>query len=66
VIRQIEEAYNTITPLGTLGGEPIKAHLLKELCNISIKQSLASLIISKTTFLTALIIFCFSGIFFNL
>jgi len=27
VIRQIGEAYNTITPLGTLGGEPVKAHL---------------------------------------
>ena len=63
VIRQIGEAYNTITPLGTLGGEPVKAHLLKEHCNISIKQSLASLIIAKTTFLTALIIFCIPGIF---
>lgn len=62
VIRQIGEAYNTITPLGTLGGEPVKAHLLKEHCNISIKQSLASLIIAKTTFLTALIIFCVPGI----
>ena len=27
-IRQIGEAYNTITPLGTLGGEPVKAQLL--------------------------------------
>jgi glycosyltransferase 2 family protein len=63
VIRQIGEAYNTITPLGTLGGEPVKAHFLKEHCNISIKQSLASLIIAKTTFLTALIIFCIPGMF---
>lgn len=63
VIRQIGEAYNTITPLGTLGGEPVKAHLLKEHCGISIKQSLASLIIAKTTFLTALIVFCIPGIF---
>jgi uncharacterized protein (TIRG00374 family) len=63
VTRQIGEAYNTITPLGTLGGEPVKAHLLKEHCNISIKQSLASLIIAKTTFLTALIIFCIPGIY---
>jgi glycosyltransferase 2 family protein len=63
VIRQIGEAYNNITPLGTLGGEPIKAHLLKKHCDISIKQSLASLIIAKTTFLTALIIFCIPGIY---
>jgi glycosyltransferase 2 family protein len=47
-----------------LGGEPVKAHLLKEHCDISIKQSLASLIIAKTTFLTALIIFCIPGIYF--
>ena len=63
IIRQIGEAYNVITPLGTLGGEPVKAHLLKEHCDISIKQSLASLIIAKTTFLTALIIFCIPGIY---
>jgi len=47
-----------------LGGEPVKAYLLKEHCNISIKKSLASLIIAKTTFLTALIIFCIPGIYF--
>jgi glycosyltransferase 2 family protein len=63
VVRQIGEAYNTITPLGTLGGEPVKAHLLKEHYDIGIKQSLASLIIAKTTFLTALIIFCIPGIY---
>jgi len=63
VIRQIGEAYNTITPLGTLGGEPVKAHLLKEHCNIRIKQSLASLIIARTTFLAALILFCIPGIY---
>ena len=28
-IRTIGDAYNTITPLGTMGGEPVKAHLLK-------------------------------------
>ena len=25
-IRSVGEAYNTITPLGTLGGEPVKSH----------------------------------------
>jgi hypothetical protein len=57
VIRQIGEAYNTITPLVTLGGETVKAYLLKKHCNINIKKSLSSLIIAKTKFLTALIIF---------
>ena len=53
-----------LTPLRTFVREPVKAHLLKEHCDISIKQSLASLIIAKTIFLTALIIFCIPGIYF--
>lgn len=63
VIRQIGEAYNTITPLGTLGGEPVKAYLLKDHYGISLKQGLSSLIIARTTFLAALILFCIPGIF---
>jgi glycosyltransferase 2 family protein len=43
IIRQIGEAYNIITPLGTLGGETVKTYLLKKHFDISIKQSLASL-----------------------
>ncbi len=66
VVRTIGDAYNTITPLGTLGGEPVKAYLLKEHCDISLKQTLSSLIISRTTFLAALILFCVPGIFFIL
>ncbi len=62
-IRQVGEAYNTITPLGTLGGEPVKAHLLKKHCDISLKQTLSSLIIARTTFLVALILFCIPGVF---
>lgn len=66
VVRTIGDAYNTITPLGTMGGEPVKAYLLKEHCQISLKQTLSSLIISRTTFLAALILFCVPGIFFIL
>ena len=65
-IRTIGDAYNTITPLGTMGGEPVKAHILKEHFDISLKQTFSSLIISRTTFLAALILFCFPGIFFIL
>ena len=64
VIRTIGDAYNTITPLGTMGGEPVKAHLLKEHFDITLKQTASSLIISRTTFLAALILFCFPGIIF--
>ncbi len=61
-IRQVGEAYNTITPFATLGGEPLKAQLLKEHQGLSIKQGLASQVISKTTFLTGLILFFIPGI----
>jgi putative membrane protein len=62
-IRQIGEAYNIITPLGTVGGEPVKAQLLKDYYHFTFKQGLASLVMCKTTFLTALIIFFIPGIF---
>jgi len=65
-IRQIGEAYNTITPLGTLGGEPIKAQLLKEKHGLSLKQGMASQVIARTTFLIGLILFFIPGIFFIL
>ena len=61
-IRQIGEAYNTITPFATLGGEPIKAQLLKENQGLSLKQGLSSQVIAKTTFLMGLIIFFIPGI----
>jgi putative membrane protein len=65
-IRQVGEAYNTITPLGTLGGEPIKAQLLKEKHGLSLKQGMASQVIARTTFLIGLILFFIPGIFFIL
>jgi len=61
-IRQIGEAYNIITPLGTLGGEPVKAQLLKEYHGIPRRQGLASQVIARTTFLAALILFFIPGI----
>jgi len=62
-IRQIGEAYNVITPLGTVGGEPVKAQLLKDHYHFTFKQGLASLVLSRTTFLTALILFFIPGIY---
>lgn len=60
-IRQIGESFNTITPLGTVGGEPVKAQLLKERHGLSFKQGLASQVIGRTTFLMALIFFLVPG-----
>ena len=65
-IRQIGEAYNAITPLGTLGGEPVKAQLLKERHGLSLKQSMVSQVIARTTFMIALILFIIPGTFFTL
>lgn len=60
-IRQIGEAFNTITPFGTIGGEPVKAQLLKERHGLSFKQGLASQVVGRTTFLMALILFLIPG-----
>jgi len=65
-IRTVGEAYNTITPLGTLGGEPVKSQLLKERHGLSLKQGIASQVIARTSFLIALILFFVPGIFFTL
>jgi len=65
-VRQVGEAYNTITPLGTLGGEPVKAQLLKEQHGLSLKQGMVSQVIARTTFLIALTIFFIPGVVFTL
>ncbi len=61
-IRQIGEAFNVLTPFGAMGGEPVKAQLLKDYNALSFKQGLASLIICRTAFLTGLILFLIPGI----
>ena len=62
-IRQVGEAYNTITPLGTLGGEPVKSQLLKERHGLSLKRGMASQVVARTTFLLGLILFFIPGTF---
>ena len=59
-IRMIGEAFNYI--LFQVGGEPVKAFLLKNNCGIKYKSSIGSLILAKTIILFALIIFCFVGL----
>ena len=60
-IRQIGEAFNIITPLGTLGGEPVKGNLIKQQYGLRFRQGIASQVIQKTTTLVALILFLMSG-----
>ena len=59
-IRIIGEAFNYV--LFQVGGEPIKAFLLKNNFGIKYKTSIGSLILAKTIILFALIIFCFIGL----
>ena len=59
-IRIIGEAFNYV--LFQVGGEPIKAFLLKNNFGIKYKSSIGSLILAKTIILFALIIFCFIGL----
>jgi len=60
-IRTIGESFNAITPFGTMGGEPVKAQLLKDHHRLTFKQGLASQVVARTTLLVALIIFLLPG-----
>lgn len=61
VVRMIGEAYNNITPTASLGGEPIKAWLLKANWGIPLRESAASLVIAKTTSMCSLVVFVAVG-----
>ena len=63
-IRTIGETFNAITPLGTMGGEPVKAHLLKEKYGLTYKQGAASQVVARTTLTISLILFMIPGIVF--
>jgi uncharacterized protein (TIRG00374 family) len=61
-IRLVGEAFNTIVPAGSLGGEPVKAYLLKRQHGLGYRESGASLIIAKTVNLLALVAFSAVGL----
>lgn len=61
VVRMIGEAYNNITPTASLGGEPVKAWLLKVNWNVPLRDSGASLVIAKTTSMFSLVLFAAIG-----
>ncbi len=63
-IRTIGETFNAITPLGTMGGEPVKAHLLNKQYGLTYKQGVASQVVARTTLTVSLILFIIPGIVF--
>lgn len=60
-VRVAGEAVNNTTPTGYMGGEPVKAILLKRY-GISVPESLASLVIAKTTLTLSQILFVLFGL----
>lgn len=62
LVRMVGEAFNYATPFAGLGGEPVKAVLLKRHYGFSYRESSASLLLAKTTTLLALIAFLGAGL----
>src|SRR5262245_36868239 len=56
------EAVNSVTPTATLGGEPVKAHLLRAY-GVSTSDGLASIVLAKTALTIAQSLFTAFGIF---
>ena len=60
-LRMVGEAFNTVMPGGGMGGEPVKAVLLKKHYGIDYKEGTASLILAKTINMMALVVFLTVG-----
>jgi len=56
------EAVNYVTPMAALGGEPVKADLLKRHYRLPLTEGLASLVVAKTAIAVSLALFVFSGL----
>jgi len=65
-VRMVGEAFNTVMPAASFGGEPAKAILLKKRHRIPYGDSIVSLVIARTTNLIALIGFSLVGFFLML
>lgn len=61
LVRMTGEAFNNVTPFGAMGGEPVKALLLKTHYGIGFRDSGVSLILAKTIILISLILFLVIG-----
>lgn len=61
VVRMVGEAFNAVTPMASMGGEPVKVVLLKKYYGISYSEASASVLLAKTTNLISLIVFLAGG-----
>jgi len=60
-LRMVGEAFNSVIPAGGMGGEPVKASMLKSYYGIGIREGAASLILTKTINVMALVAFLIGG-----
>ncbi|CAA6603697.1 conserved membrane hypothetical protein [Rhodospirillaceae bacterium LM-1] len=65
-IRLVGEMFNAILPAGGMGGEPVKAFILKRRYGIGLKAGTASLVLGKTVNMIALVLFLAIGFAFML
>lgn len=61
-VRLIGEAFNYVTPLAGMGGEPVKAVILKKYHGLGYHESGASLLLAKTCNLLGLVVFLAIGL----
>src|SRR6516162_2039943 len=57
----VGEAFNTVTPLGSFGGEPVKAGLLKKHYGVGLREATAALVLAQTINIMALVVFLVLG-----
>jgi len=60
-VRLVGEAFNNVIPAGSVGGEPVKAAVLKQRYGIGLKESGATLVLAKTINLLGLLAFLMLG-----
>ena len=61
-VRMVGASINRITPFVGLGGEPVKAVLLKKFHALDYREGVASLVVAKTANLIALILYLSGGL----
>src|SRR5262249_55582272 len=57
----VGEAFNTVTPLASFGGEPVKAALLKKHYRVDLREATAALVLAQTINIMALVLFLVAG-----
>ena len=60
-VRLAGEAFNTVTPTASMGGEAVKAVMLKNLYGVGYRDGTASLILAKTLIVVGLVAFLSVG-----